>query len=223
MARSCESCGVAVEGVGRGRPRRFCLDCRPRKRPISLAHTRAAVSACQSCGVSFDGARKYCSDSCKDAARPRIACYVCGEPTGWYASDGRAGVAVKHQKCAMPHGSVARYKAGCRCVECRTENAADRRAYVARRRAEGRPLRKHGGSGPYIPERVRAAVYGRDGYVCQICFAVCDVGGDPNSNSFPSLDHIIPKSLGGGHTVHNLRTACRGCNSARGARLDVAS
>ena len=59
-----------------------------------------------------------------------------------------------------------------------------------------------------IPEDVRAAVYVRDGGVCQEC------GTDKNL----SMDHIKPWSLGGPDTVENLRVLCRPCNSRKGAK-----
>jgi 5-methylcytosine-specific restriction endonuclease McrA len=34
---------------------------------------------------------------------------------------------------------------------------------------------------------------------------------------YPSLDHILPRSLGGTHDSSNLRTAHLHCNSMRGA------
>jgi hypothetical protein len=60
-----------------------------------------------------------------------------------------------------------------------------------------------------IPDEVRRAVYERDGYVCLICSATDDL----------TLDHIHPYSLGGADTYDNLRTLCRPCNSAKGARV----
>lgn len=44
------------------------------------------------------------------------------------------------------HGTLARYRAGCRCGPCRGANAESMRAYVAHRRAEGRPLRGRAGA-----------------------------------------------------------------------------
>jgi len=59
----------------------------------------------------------------------------------------------------------------------------------------------------HIPDDVRAAVFERDGAVCFECGSVDDL----------TLDHIVPFSHGGEHTVGNLRVLCRRCNSARGA------
>jgi 5-methylcytosine-specific restriction endonuclease McrA len=48
----------------------------------------------------------------------------------------------------------------------------------------------------------RRAVFVRDEFECQYC-------GRPAEN----VDHIVPKSRGGGHTWDNVVAACRPCNS----------
>ena len=52
-------------------------------------------------------------------------------------------------------------------------------------------------------------VFRRDGYRCQYC------GVRP---SRPTLDHVIPRRLGGAHTWENLVTACPSCNLRKGGR-----
>ena len=60
-----------------------------------------------------------------------------------------------------------------------------------------------------IPSSLRAAIYERDGHACLTCGSVEDL----------TLDHIHPWSKGGEDTFDNLRTLCRPCNSAKGARI----
>ncbi|CAB4194196.1 HNHc domain containing protein [uncultured Caudovirales phage] len=55
-----------------------------------------------------------------------------------------------------------------------------------------------------IAKRIRE----RDGYTCMIC------GMDGNS-----VDHIVPRSAGGGDDDWNLQTLCVSCNSAKGNRF----
>jgi 5-methylcytosine-specific restriction endonuclease McrA len=60
-----------------------------------------------------------------------------------------------------------------------------------------------------VPYRARAslsrrAVLVRDNFECQYC-------GRPAEN----VDHVIPKSRGGGHTWDNVVAACRPCNSRK--------
>jgi 5-methylcytosine-specific restriction endonuclease McrA len=51
-------------------------------------------------------------------------------------------------------------------------------------------------------------VFTRDLFRCVYC----------HSSEKLTLDHIIPKSRGGGHSVENLVTCCASCNSKKGAR-----
>lgn len=54
----------------------------------------------------------------------------------------------------------------------------------------------------------RRAVLYRDGRRCQYCGRDAD-----------SIDHVVPRSRGGGHTWDNVVAACRRCNLAKGSRL----
>lgn len=62
------------------------------------------------------------------------------------------------------------------------------------------------------PER-RLGVYIRDGFMCLYC------GEDlrRRDNCDVTLDHLIPRCLGGGNRNHNIVTACKSCNSTRRA------
>lgn len=51
-------------------------------------------------------------------------------------------------------------------------------------------------------------IFERDGGACVYC----------GSREFPTLDHIVPRSRGGGDGFDNLALACRSCNSSKGAR-----
>jgi 5-methylcytosine-specific restriction endonuclease McrA len=60
-----------------------------------------------------------------------------------------------------------------------------------------------------VPYRARAslsrrAVFVRDNFECQYC-------GHPAQN----VDHVIPRSRGGGHTWENVVAACRPCNARK--------
>lgn len=61
---------------------------------------------------------------------------------------------------------------------------------------------------PPIPDQVRTDVLSRDGGRCVYCGADEDL----------SMDHVIPISKEGADTLRNLVTACRSCNSRKGAR-----
>ena len=54
----------------------------------------------------------------------------------------------------------------------------------------------------------RAGVLRRDGRRCAYCARRAD-----------TIDHVVPRSRGGGHTWENCVAACRGCNSRKADRL----
>lgn len=63
-----------------------------------------------------------------------------------------------------------------------------------------------------VPYRVvpvtRRAVFGRDANRCQYCRGPAD-----------SIDHVLPRSRGGGHTWDNVVACCRRCNVRKGSHL----
>ena len=60
---------------------------------------------------------------------------------------------------------------------------------------------------PWIPTATRVEVFLRDGYRCLKC------GSAKNLH----IDHVIPWSRGGEHSIDNFQTLCAPCNIAKGA------
>ncbi len=58
--------------------------------------------------------------------------------------------------------------------------------------------------------RIREKLLARDGKLCYWCGAPMDE---------PTIEHLIPRSMGGTHRMSNLRLAHRECNMLRGADL----
>ena len=56
--------------------------------------------------------------------------------------------------------------------------------------------------------KIRARIVIRDGGMCQMC-----------GNEGDSVDHIVPRILGGTDDDHNLQLLCRTCNSSKGGRF----
>ncbi len=54
----------------------------------------------------------------------------------------------------------------------------------------------------------RRGIFARDGHRCQYCGGAAE-----------SIDHVIPRSRGGGHTWDNVVAACRPCNVRKRDRL----
>ncbi len=65
-------------------------------------------------------------------------------------------------------------------------------------------------TGNYIPAKMRKAIYERDQHACYLCGRKQEDGADL------TLDHFIPRALGGTNEFYNLFTACRSCNSRKG-------
>jgi 5-methylcytosine-specific restriction endonuclease McrA len=77
---------------------------------------------------------------------------------------------------------------------------------VIRRRTYVNVRRRREASGS---KRVR--IYMRDGFRCQYC-------GERKNPVELTLDHILPRSRGGGNSAINVVTACRSCNQRKGSR-----
>jgi len=55
----------------------------------------------------------------------------------------------------------------------------------------------------------RALIYKRDGHKCQYCGATRRL----------TIDHVVPRSRGGGDTWENMVVACSSCNTKKGDTL----
>lgn len=53
-------------------------------------------------------------------------------------------------------------------------------------------------------------IFRRDNYTCQYC---------GRTDAELTLDHVVPRRLGGRHSWENLVAACRGCNHHKGGRM----
>lgn len=58
----------------------------------------------------------------------------------------------------------------------------------------------------------RSGVMLRDAYTCQYC-------GDTPGRYELTVDHVVPRSRGGGHGWENLTTACKRCNHKKGSQM----
>lgn len=63
-----------------------------------------------------------------------------------------------------------------------------------------------------VSNRLRFAIYKRDGYRCRYCHR-------PQNATLLEVDHIIPIAKGGKTTFDNLQTLCRSCNKKKGDSL----
>ena len=61
----------------------------------------------------------------------------------------------------------------------------------------------------WIRPAKRLAIYERDRFRCVYC------GDGVEDGVILTLDHVVPRELGGGNEAGNLVTACHRCNSAK--------
>jgi hypothetical protein len=66
---------------------------------------------------------------------------------------------------------------------------------------------------------VRRDLLDRDAGVCWICGGDVDLTVAPTAPGAPTVDHVVPRALGGGNDPANLRLAHRRCNGRRGSAL----
>lgn len=217
---TCADCSsVIVQPTSSGRPRKYCFVCRPRKAGY-VAVDRVEVMC--ACGQTFlaDGRRRFCSEKCRSRAHERrnkrVRCSTCD---GLVWVGGASAAEPRCRTCRTPeHGTLPMYDSRkCRCDQCRAAKAASMRAYAVRRAADGNPLPR---GGSWISRRDRIAIYLRDDLTCQLCFQAVRFDVLYMHPLAPTLDHIMPRSLGGSDDHANLRLACRQCNTSRGANLD---
>ncbi|MSS84495.1 HNH endonuclease [Actinomycetaceae bacterium WB03_NA08] len=65
----------------------------------------------------------------------------------------------------------------------------------------------------------RFVVFERDGWICQLCGGPVDPELKRPDVMSASLDHVVPLSLGGDHSMENSQLAHLSCNSAKGSRV----
>lgn len=195
----------------------------------------AHVASCEQCGMEFvasSGGKRICSDACKKARAAAwakryyaqggmraISCSVCGAGMSKGATSAPEGEATCMDCRRKVHGYRG-YKRGCRCMECRAGVSARE---AERRRGGAAPTPgARNGRGTWIDPAKRHAIYARDGWVCGLCGLPTLRRHEPGDHRSPSLDHIVPRSMGGGNDEGNLRTAHSLCNAIRGdGHLDI--
>lgn len=100
----------------------------------------------------------------------------------------------------------------CGAVECLEERKRQATKDVSHRRR----ARKRGAK---VGRVVRAEVLARDDYVCHLCGQETLPGEGQHHPRYPTLDHLIPLSRGGEHSMENVATACFRCNTRRSNKL----
>lgn len=208
--------------------------------PINGRPRAARAGICDLCGDAFEAlhaSRRYCSEMCLDAKRHGysgpLTCRACDKRMHATSTSLPQGEAECLSCRRATHGERG-YMRGCRCDVCRQGKADAMRAWMEAFRAEqgvsyatawrrkfraehGYWPQRHGGQ--WIAHAERMAIYERDDWMCHLCGERVDADAEFNDDMAASLDHLVPRSLGGSDDPTNLKTAHRGCNTRRGAKL----
>ena len=158
----------------------------------------AATKWCEACGNACKpGASRFCSYACNKNWREPRQC-KCGE--------------------TVENASV--FGPPPQCKECRRAALAKQRRELKKRIGDYRKrCRKHGGF--YNPNCRRKDILLREGFKCHVCGCKCHNNANFNDTRAATVDHHpIPLSKGGDHDWHNVRCACRQCNSRKSDAWD---
>ena len=192
---------------------------------------------CKGCGNDFDAKRTgnkglYCSRECafknddhfRGSVRLREAraissgchrwlmkwksCVKCGAT---HCSHGvNCSSECKRKRTCPCCGATYETGTGIKyCQSCSVSRAKD----VVR---AGKAKRRHRVRGNGRRETVHPMeVFKRDNWMCHLCGEPCDRDAQFPEHKAPTMDHVIPISKGGSHSMDNIKTACFICNSRK--------
>jgi 5-methylcytosine-specific restriction endonuclease McrA len=200
-AKTCQKCGTSfVQNYTRGRPRLYCsrkcrLALQTMKRRKPQDHEKCLT--CYETLTVVKSNQKFCSQRCREVAAIRRARIRRNQ-----GFDGSRACAdcEKLFEIDRPR-SMRKY-----CSECRRRRKQDTDARKSqRRRAAGHPVS--------LSEVVAAR-----GQRCHICQRKINLNLSGRDLMGPTIDHILPVSMGGTNDLANLNIAHRVCNMRRGNR-----
>ena len=226
---ACVKCGTPFDEIkAQGNPRLYCdARCKgSRYVPVPAATRTAWRRPCEWCGDTFDPSpnmrtrQLYCSSPCLQR--------------GYQVRAGRLPVhgppeppRLRHPKPAGPPEPKA-----CKACGYPFPATSSRRSYCSERCASAQitprimALYRLATRELDIPKasmwRHKLCVYlaDRDGGRCHLCGKRVNLdlpSGPRGSDKGPSIDHLVPRSLGGGDELENLALSHWGCNRSKGA------
>lgn len=199
----CLVCGVAIQQVGAGRPRKTCsTKCKNKRDQATKPKAPTTKRNCEICQTQFETARKYqrtCSKQCSydrvkiesrrkwelaKASKPPVkivSCKWCEQPLE--VSTSFRGVIKYHDYCKKP-ARQAQYRV--------------------------KSIRRQGIKKGNVISHDKVAE--RDGHNCYLCGQKVDMSLPRTSRYGATLDHVIPLSKGGTDTMDNVKLAHWICN-----------
>ena len=230
----CKGCGepgykkASGQSISKGQARQWCSrSCWSKHRETERASAllqaeesaRAAMRPCQVCGTlasAVIGGETCCAGAdCRHEAKRRARVRREREELAttrivkqWVSSCATCDRDMTSMKGLPKYCSRLCARAG--------ERSSDRyRAAKAMHRA----IRKARESSQVLEKFDPVAVFERDGWVCYLCGqATPQALRGTRDQRAPELEHIVPLSKGGSHSMANTACACRGCNMRKGIR-----
>ena len=197
--RECLQCRTVIEH----RANKFCSpECQSK---FNIANPKQRPKECEGCGVTFNARSKktkYCSNECKSkwahkralAAAGPVHCLTCNNE---FIPTPDTYLQFCSDDCKL-FAKQASWSA----------SAAKRRAVIY--------------SIPFTERVNTAEIFARDGGICQSCGIKTSKAGGKYHKDYPTIDHIIPISKGGGHIAANLQCMCLRCNIKKSDKIEVA-
>lgn len=206
---ACKNCGDVFQRRPGGRAKVYCSTrCHSDAKIFGqLAHATCTVpwQSCR-CGVPYIA--RQAASRCAECSRPveprGPVCRLTERPQ----DNKRVFVNGPCSRCGTPFMGLTYHRSrpphSC-SLSC------DRAIGKERRRARKRKA--------FVARVYRQDIYARDGWRCQLCRKPVNREASVPERDAPTLDHIIPLSLGGTHEPSNVQLAHFSCNSKKGNRL----
>lgn len=248
----CVECGSAFPPrPARGKPRLYCS--RKCSRLREGRARRSFFRECESCEVAFYGTKtsRFCGKECRvvAATKPNLKLTCRGCSSTFLVGRSATKRLYCTTECRVASHKISRQH---ECLWCsrkflpvnRSSGKFCSRACACEARSSGHPRAREPLANRNFSRsaKQRCLLYGvpyeavprksildRDGWQCGICGKTLlrsqerDPVTGKLSDRCPSIDHIVPLSIGPpgpGHVPSNLRAACRRCNVEKGASLD---
>ena len=204
--KPCEWCGELFYPA-RKTSRTCSADCRKKhntteqnaKYKAKRDNARGKSRQCGQCQTSFSPARSdswYCSNSC--AQKAKYYRTLPQKPTRECSECGKdiTELRVDANTCSSYCGGV------------RAKRLNRSRYLVSQQQREA--IKRQATVGYGVPEREWIKILSRFNYSCYYC---------SEQNIKLTMDHIVPISRGGAHSIGNVAPACGSCNSSKGTKL----
>lgn len=155
--------------------------------------------------------------------KPRPPCLQCGKECKEQESQFCSYVCLREWrgiricKCGAEVAN-AKAQGPVSCQACRLIAKQKYRKHYKRELGSHRKKVRKGG-GLWNSKVKRSVVFERDDWRCYLCFRKCKKDCDFNSSRAATVDMVVPASKGGDWDYHNLRCACRQCNSLKRDKL----